>query len=226
MLKTIQRGLVGGLLTVALSSTHALSYNKLWAVTSIFGRFQANAPWLYYIEPQLRLIDNRYKFEEALLLAGLGYQINPQLAVYIGPTAVLSKNLQGVYRHEKRLWQQLVWNLPTTYWRANYRLRFEARERTDVASQHAYRVRQRIWLRIPFSGNNNIAWSLFDELLTNLNHPQWVSPHFIAQNRAFIGINQRLSAAVMVDYGYMHQAIYAQQQQNNNVALIAVTINL
>jgi len=43
-----------------------------------------NKKWKYYLEPQLRFVDDAYKFEEANLFAGVYYQWTPALSFWLG----------------------------------------------------------------------------------------------------------------------------------------------
>lgn len=214
---------LGVIFCLFLTATQAMeTHTKFWSAASITGSFNDQSQWRYYLEPQIRFIDNRYKFNNIFLLGGLGYQITPNVLVLAGPGWVLTKNLQGKIIHEDRIWEQLSWSILK-----NLSSRTRLEERRDLeAPGLAIRLRERLWLRIPFEKWQGHNLSLFDEALFNLNHPSWVSSSFFEQNRAFIGIGTQISKSTMMDIGYLNQRIFAATNQNNHVLLLSFTLNL
>lgn len=199
-------------------------HTKFWSVANILGSFSNNDRLKYYFEPQIRFIDNQYKFNQALMLAGLGYQ-NTFNVIWLGGIGwILTKNLQGEMRHENRLWQQINWNIntPVTVNLAS-RTRLEERKLT-TEGQIAYRLRERFFLRIPLKSWSNHSLSFFDEVFFNLNQPGWVIQKFFEQNRAFVGIGTQLSKTTIMDVGYLNQYLATSPVQLDNVILISFTI--
>lgn len=227
-IQRIKKILTTGLLVLGLSLGAAANamvhYTKQWTVASIFGSF-ANSKYRYYIEPQLRLIDDRYVFNQSLFLVGLGYQLTPDIMVFTGPGWITTKDPQGVTYHDFRIWQQMTWTVyHTDLLSLNSRTRLEETTRSN-APQMALQFRQRLWVRIPIKYWNGHTLSMFDEVFFNLNHPKWASPKFFSQNRAFIGIGTQLSKSVMFDVGYLNQYIMSTRYQQNNVLLLSFTVN-
>lgn len=201
------------------------SYDKYWSVAIITGSLEKSPSFKYYLEPQLRLIDDNRVFNQLLLLGGLGYQINTNMTVYLGPGWILSKTPQGNKTHEKRLWEQLNWMLLSTpNLNINSRTRLEERKDTN-ASQMAIRLRERVWMKVPIKNSDKVSFSFFNEIFLNLNHPQWVSPYLFEQNRAFIGISTQISKSTVIDAGYLNQYIHAVKNRLDNVLLLSFTVN-
>lgn len=208
----------------ASNSNATESYGKLWGSATITGPFFPDSNFRYYLQPDVRFINDPYVFNQLLLQPGLGYQFNPRLVFYGGIGWIVDKNPQGITSHEDRLWEQLNWLMANTNtFDINIRTRFEENKNLDQ-SQIAYRFRERIWLRIPFKSSPTHSFSCFDEIFLNLNHPQWVSPYFFAQNRAFVGIGTQFSKTTILDVGYLNQYIHNRQNQLNNVLLFTLTI--
>lgn len=200
-------------------------YNKQWTVANIMLSMPGNEKFKYYIEPQLRLIDDPYVFNQAFLLLGLGYQIAPSLIVLAGPGWVLNKNTSGVTFHEYRLWQQLTWfamNNPAMSLVS--RTRLEEKERSNQ-SGIALQLRERLWLRIPIKNTEQWYYSFFDEAFFNLNHPAWVSPYFLEQNRAFIGLGKQVTKSTIIDFGYLNQQQLGPPREFSSVLLLSFTVN-
>jgi hypothetical protein len=200
-------------------------YNKYWTVGTIIGSLPNQSSFKYYLEPQLRLIDDVYVFNQLFALGGLGYQLNTKAAFFVGSGWVMSQTSEGYVTHEKRFWQQLNWQL-TNLSSLNMmsRTRLEERKNSN-ASEMAIRLRERIWIRIPIKNSERYSWSCFDEIFFNLNHPDWVSPYSFEQNRAFIGIASKITKSTMVDVGYLNQYIRSFKNQSGNVLLLNITIN-
>ena len=105
----------------------------------------------------------------------------------------------------------------------NSRTRLEERQRIDQ-SIVAFRLRERLWLRIPFKRWERYSFSSFDELFFNLNHPSWTSPYLFEQNRAFIGVAKQLSKSTILDIGYLNQFLHSTNNQTDNVILLSLTM--
>lgn len=211
-----------------LLSTHVYGdevHTKQWTVATMIGSFPQNEKCKYYIEPQLRLIDNRYVFNQAFLLTALGYQFTPNIILFIGPGVIATKNNEGDTFREYRLFEQLNWQLvDNSCFKLNSRTRFEQKKRSDQP-QAALQLRQRLWLRIPIRNTNKYYISLYDEVFFNLNNPRWVSPRFFEQNRAFLGIAKQITKETMVDFGYLNQKQFGPPSQTSHVILLSFNMN-
>ncbi|CEG56113.1 DUF2490 domain-containing protein [Legionella fallonii] len=201
------------------------TYTKDWSVANIIAPLSEGSSFKYYLEPQLRLIDTRSVFNQFLFLGGLGYQFNPDLMLFIGPGWIEIKNpINNTSSTEKRLWQQLNWRiLNNSNLTLNSRTRLEERNHTP-RSQIAFRLRQRLWFRVPLQQWSGYSFSFFDEIFFNLNHPSWTSPYLLEQNRAFIGMAKQLSKSAILDVGYLHQYLHSFTNQSDNVLLLSLTM--
>ncbi len=201
------------------------SYDKSWSVGIITGSLAKNSSFKYYLEPQLRLINDRYVINQTFVLGGLGYQIHKNMIIYAGSGWVFEKVQEGETFHEQRIWQQLSWLvLRNSHLNINSRTRLEERKDTR-ASELAIRLRQRVWVRIPIFHSDKYSYSFFDEVLLNMNHADWVSPYFFEQNRAFIGFATQVSKSVLIDIGYLNQYINLASTRLDNVVFLNFTVN-
>jgi hypothetical protein len=197
------------------------TYNKQWTTDVIIGSLSKDEKIKYYLEPQLRLIDNSYVFNQAFFMPGLGYQFSPSVLGFIGPGLVFTKNTAGETYYEYRLWQQLNWqavNMPSI--RVDSRTRWEERERSNE-SQVSLRFRERLWMHIPIAYSQQYYFSTFDEVFFNMNQPSWVAPRFFDENRAFIGIGKQLTQSTFLDVGYLNQLEFGPPREMNNVLLLS-----
>jgi hypothetical protein len=199
-------------------------HTKEWVVATFIDSFSKNQNLKYYIEPQLRLIDDPHVFNQAFILTGLGYQLTPAVTIFAGPGLIVTKNTEGQTYNEYRLWQQLNWQLFNDFSISlNSRTRLEEKQRSNQM-QIAIQLRQRLWARIPIKNTNQYYYSLFDEVFFNLNHPRWVSANFFEKNRAFVGIAKQLTKNTMLDFGYLNQLQLGSPRQISHVLLLSFSI--
>lgn len=199
-------------------------HTKLWTSAIVLGSFSDNPKLKYYYEPQIRFIDDSYKFNQFLFLTGLGYQINPNMVLLAGPGWIITENTQGVTNNEFRIWEQLNWNiLPNQSLSLISRTRLEQNQRINNAGV-AVVLRERMWLRIPFKNWEGHSLSLFDEVFFNLTQPKWTTQRFFSQNRAFLGIGTQLSPSTILDVGYLNQYQLTSPIQLSNVLLVTFTV--
>lgn len=202
----------------------AETYNKDWTGATIIGSLPHSSSFKYYFEPQLRLIDTTSVFNQLLLLGGLGYQMNPDVLVVMGSGWIRTKTVRNFQTEETRIWEQLNWRmLNTPNWNINSRTRIEQRKHADFSAM-SLRLRERIWIRVPFKKWEGYSFSCFDEIFFNLNHPEWTSPYLIEQNRLFVGISRKLSETIIMDAGYANQYIRSSTKFLDNVLLISFNI--
>lgn len=200
-------------------------HTKLWSTAVFIGPLINDTKIKYYLEPQIRFIDNKYKFEEALLYAGIGYQTTPDLILFLGNAWVTSRKSTGNYVQENRVWQQANWN-PINTCLFNLLSRTRLEERKNISEpQWAFRLRERIMVRIPLKNWENHSLVLFDEVFFNLNHPKWLSNNnFFSQNRAFIGIGTKISTQTSLDIGYINQYQFTNPKQMSNILYFSLNI--
>lgn len=202
-----------------------LHHTKLWSQAIIIGPLSVDHKIQYYIQPQLNLIDNKYKYQTALLYLGVGYQVERQLTLWLMNGLVNSRRLNGTYLHEDILRQQANWVFfqrdPIAFFSIT---RIEERKSSDE-SQWSLRIRQRLGLRAPFSAFPHYALVVYDEAFFDLNHPAWINTNSVLeQNWAYIGIRAILTKEVSLDVGYLNQYLLRQTDQMNNVLYLTLNV--
>lgn len=206
---------------------NTIQHTKAWATTVVTGTLIQDSPFRYYLEPQIRFIDNHYKFEEALLYVGIGYEFSPYLTLFVGDAGTISRQSSGDYVRQNRIWQQLNWNIFCKN-KINVISRTRLEERKNLSeAQWAVRLRERWLLRIGFPYWQNRSIVLFDEIFFNFNHPAWAgNSGTISQNRAFVGIGTQFSKQATVDVGYLNQYQFTVPNQVSHVLLVIVSLAL
>jgi Protein of unknown function (DUF2490) len=232
LMKRIVNTLIQSLASIAtvlimVSSSRVMaadSYLKQWD-SAVFTGSIRKSNYQYYLETQIRFIDDPYLFNQSLLIGGLGYRFNSSLTIYACAGWIVDKLITGKLENEIRFVQQINSMIyEESSFSVSSRTRFEERKKTEY-SEIAYRFRERLWLRIPYQYNPVFSFSFFDEIFLDLNHPQWVSPDFISQNRAFVGMGYQYSPHITIDVGYMNQLLISRRNQVDHVLLFLFSIN-
>jgi len=98
-------------LILFVNHAHAVqTHTKLWNSVVIVGPLADNCNFRYYLEPDVRFADDKYKFQQMLLWLGAGYRFSPTLTVYAGDAPDLYRNYNGSYLHQNIVWQQISWD--------------------------------------------------------------------------------------------------------------------
>lgn len=206
-------------------------HTKLWTNAQITGSFKKDSPWNYYLEPQLRFVDDAYKFNAANVYAGIYYQINPTVSAWFGLYRNDVKHFNGDTTQENRVWEQIDWNA-LTYSMVDLsrvdltsRSRLEQRKRVNESTV-ANRFREKITLRIPFTCLKDYYFVVADEIFLQLNQPNWVPQRVFSQNRASLGVQIPINKQAKYEVGYLNQYQYTQPNQMSNVLYITLMLNV
>ncbi len=176
------------------------------------------------LEPQLRLVYRDKSFQQFLTNAGMGYKVSSNWQIWFGQT--LSADSQDAVARsldEYRLWQQIIWTGRRSSVSFISRTRFEERK-SLFFPDWAYRLRQRVLLNKPLSNNLSIVMS--DEIFVSMNKPNWITTDHLDQNRAYLGVEQRMSQKTYLGVGYMNQYLSTPTAQSNHVLWINWRIDL
>lgn len=197
------------------------TYFKSWNVANVTGSLSQDHRWQYLFQPRLVLIDDKYKYHDAMTVLGVGYQVNPDVILYMLNAYNATRSTLGTMQHVYQLREQCNWTLVN---RDLYNLLSITRleERFNLAEPGvSYRFREWLSLRLPFKTWEGHSLFMFDEVFFNLNHPDWVSNTFFEQNRAFIGIGTLVSRHFSFDIGYMNQYQIRNTDAMSNVVYFA-----
>lgn len=199
---------------------------KLWLIAQITGPLSLDKRWKYYFQPQLNLIDDKYKFHNVFGYAGFGYQTDAYKIAWLMGGYSVTKTQSGNIRHLAILREQLNWNMSEVclpYLSSISRL--EERKDLDETTWNV-RLRQQVMLRLPLASWPNHAFVTYDEVFINLNHPSWVNSNtLVEQNRLFIGIGTTFSPEVELDVGYLNQYQFKNQDEMSNVLMVKLNVN-
>lgn len=209
------------LISQPLNAYAADHLEKLWSVFTLSGNY---GRVVYSVEPQLRLVYKDNPFQQFLTNAGVGYKVGENWQIWFGQTlSADSQDAVAGSADEYRLWQQIIWTHRLSTMSLLSRTRFEERKSLFFPAW-AYRLRQRVQLNKPLTQNLSLVMS--DELFFNINQADWITTKPFDQNRAYIGVEQRLSKSTYLGAGYMNQYLSTPISQFNNVLWINFRVDL
>lgn len=200
------------------------STGKSWSSFTVNG---AKGNFLYYVEPQLRLIDRNgdpYDINQFLFNMGVGRPVSSQWQLWIGQTfATNSQDADPGDYEEYRLWQQAVWSDVYRNIEIISRSRLEERRSFDY-TEISYRFRERLLTSFPLT--RFVSLEVSDEFFFNLNHANWIATGTFDQNRAYIGLAQKITNSWAFGIGYMNQYLNTYPSQLDNVLVLNVRLNM
>ena len=195
------------LLLILISSASYASIDqhiRQWSFLQKIGAFQ-NKRIHYLILFSPRLGNDNSIFHQAVARVAIGYDLTNRLTIWLGTDSVTSLNSSNKWSYEQRIWPQTKWIfISSSHFQASWRSRLEARFMSNESGTAA-RWRNRIRLAFTNAINGKITPIIFDELFLNINHPSWVGPNTLNQNRFFIGIQFKIHHKVNCLIGYLNQ---------------------
>lgn len=202
-------------------ATAAQQTAKMWSLLTLAGDY---GKIVYSIEPQLRLIYNNNVFQQFLANSGIGYKIAPHYQIWLGQTfSADSQDAAPGSSDEYRLWQQLIWKHTLRSASVISRTRFEERK-SFFFPDWAYRLRERILISKPLNENFSLVFN--DEIFLNVNKVSWIITNRLDQNRAFFGLERRLTEKTYLGLGYINQYLSTPIVQFNHVLWLNWRIDL
>ena len=196
-----------------------------------------SGPWGVHLEVQNRRSDFGDEWQQLLLRPGVNYQISP----------TLSASLLGAYVRtypygdypvatefpEYRLAEQLQHTFKLFGLDWVQRLRLEQRWIGEMARdaggddydlenwRYENRIRYMLRTSVPLTGSGRTYLAIWDELFFNFGGN--VVGNDFDQNRAFIGIGQKLTANTRVEVGFMEQTLRRRggliREDNHTIAV-------
>lgn len=218
------------------SGTLADSNNHVW-LNYVGDHPLGDGPWGLHLEIQNRRADWADEWQQLLIRPGINYQISPTLSVSAGWAYVRTYPYGGYPAAtefpEHRAWQQAQHNFQFAGLEWTHRLRLEQRWLGEMGLDDSggdydlanwrYENRLRYLLRasLPLTARGGTYLVLWDEVFFNFGKN--VKGNDFDQNRAFIGIGQKLGASTRLEVGYMEQTVRRRggqiREDNHTIAV-------
>lgn len=201
-----------------------------WSSLTLSGAFDALSPKLkdfkWLILEQARTRDDNpdgMRFSENLLFAQVGYQMNPNISIWLGYTHDWLHPLNKPAYQESRAYQDFVWTSKFDDLTFISRTRLEQRVNENTGNVG---VRARQFFQLSHSLrfiDENLSVYAGEEMFVYLNNNSFGRTGF-TENRAFGGVSYQFNQHLGADLGYMGQYIY--NKTGNNVFTHNVQFNL
>jgi len=193
---------------VALAQTE--NDTGLWFAFVSQGRFvhedsfQGRLRW--WLDVHSRQGTDGERFELGIIRPAIGYALSDRVTAHIGYAYIPTDPRGRDSFIEQRIWQQVVWNLPTEGFTLQSRTRLEQRF-TETGGETGWRLRQFFKATVPLTEDHRWYVSAWDEGFVDLGDTRWGQREGFRQNRAFLGLGRitDLAPSSALEVGYMNQ---------------------
>ena len=155
---------------IPLTKTHAESSDfQSWA--QLITQVELNQDFFAYMEAQSRIGDDSSRLERLLIRPAMGYNINPNIAVFLGyawtPT-FMNNQYQDNFRNENRIWQQIL--VKDSRWGIDWQHRLRQEQRMiEDAGGPSNRTRYLLRGSYALSDSGHYGLTGYNEIFVTLN---------------------------------------------------------
>ncbi len=201
------------------------AHTGMWLDASTYGTNDAKK-WGYTLEGQLRLLDEKDKYELYYLQGRLGFYATPNMSLWSGYQWVSSSSLDNS-AGQNIIFEELFWQFFTSEY---FELRSHTRlEQINVLHQPQWenRLRQQFNVYFPNIVSDKITPYFFNEIFVKLNDPSWdYTENFIQQNAFFAGAFIEVSKTWFFKVGYHQQYVFEKQDNHiDNILYVGINYN-
>jgi len=153
-----------------LATTFAESTdNQSW--TQVITQVKLNKEWFAYMEAQPRVGDDISRLERLLIRPAMGYNINPNIALYLGyawtPT-YMNNQYEENFRNENRVWEQIL--IKDSRWGLDWQHRIRQEQRMiQDAGGPSNRTRYLLRGSYALSDSGQYGLTGYNEIFVTLN---------------------------------------------------------
>lgn len=214
----IQRLFYCLILLIALPIHAAQNRAGFWSLLSLYGDI---GPYLFNIQPQVRLYENGGAIDQFLTDAGIGYHFSPTWQGWLGASYLINDQDTLVNIREARLWEELNWQHPIGSSSNLFMARTRLEQRKAAGyTQIANRIRQRVLFFFPYDDKLGFIGS--EALFVNLNQVPWVITKTLDQNRLYLGLEHKTTRQIRLGFGYLNQSIFSTPVQSFHIAQVSI----
>ncbi|BBL60864.1 DUF2490 domain-containing protein [Methylomonas koyamae] len=184
-----------------------------WSSLTLSGSLRAISPkfhqFRWILINQTRLRDDNpaaWRLNEDQFYAQMGFTVNSYASVWLGYVHDWHHSLGKTAYHESRTYQDLLFDVPITPFKAKIRTRLEQRVNQTTGNM-GIRLRQMATLQFPLVFiDPKLSLYASDEVLCHLNANSFGATGF-SENRAMAGFSFQFNRRLGVDLGYLGQTI-------------------
>ncbi len=166
----------------------------------------SSGSWRLWLDVQIRYGDDASTFAQGILRPGVGYSLSKSWTAWLGYAYVRTEPpYASTSTYESRIWEQASWSGRVGTSRLSSRTRLEERF-VSTGSQTGWRLREMVKLSVPLGS----IWSgvIYDEYFYNLNSTNYGATAGSDRNRFFVGPGVAVSPTVTIEFGYLHQQVF------------------
>jgi hypothetical protein len=227
-MRWISRSLFAGLYLCchAVFAEDAVHKTKSWNGVTVYGSLTEDKCIKYFLESQLRFVDDHVnKFETVYLEGGVGRQVLQNLVLWFGFRWDTFNDYTGGIGNDTVLWQQFSWDI----YKTDY-IKIVDRTRVEEIMYHSHNnvfvlFNQRVAIEIPIDQANKYYIAFYESIYLQINHPEWVTNKLLNQNRAFVGLKYRVGQHDSIYFGYINQYQFNEPDVNNNIVGLRLESN-
>lgn len=174
--------------------------------------------WFTYMEVQPRIGDDISRLERLIIRPGLGYNLNPSIALFLGyawtPT-YMNSSYEKSFRNENRIWQQVLVN--DSRWGLAWQHRFRQEQRfIEDAAGPSNRTRYLLRGSYPLSQSQKFGLTGYNEIFVNLNSEDNGPKAGFDRDRYFLG-PYFIEGPVRYEVGYLGEVAQTFDEDGGRV---------
>jgi len=201
----------------------------------------AGSPWGVHLEAQVRRAEFGESWQQLLIRPGINYTLNDRIA-FSGGYCFVETFSYGDFPvpdsfPEHRVWEQISLVTPFLGLDWSHRFRLEQRWIGELAAQpggvfdtenfrYENRFRYQIRTSVPLGASGKTYLVAWDEVF--LNFGSEVEGNTFDQNRAFVGVGQKLGRHFRLEAGFLEQTLqrrFGRIWENNHTVAIYLFSN-
>lgn len=175
-------------------------------------------------ESHFRFYDDASRLGQLLMRPQVTYNASANHSYTVGYAYILTRPSTGVVLNEHRAWQQLGYTgLALGKWMLSGRTRLEQRYVEGRGGDIGWRLRQQVRAVVPVGGT--VQALLWNETFVGFNKTAWGQRANLDQSRSFLGVAWRISDKHTLEPGAMHQRIFRNGPDTDNIVLSVTLVS-
>lgn len=201
----------------------------IWAKFAGYGYISKAKGIEYMIELRTEYKTSDNILDVLIFRPAIYYYVTPHVSLWLGYALRedFPDHEDDLGELENRIWEQISWGaVENNHYSIYTRTRLEQRELT-TDPQWAWRLRQKQTLKLYYFTFKSIVPYLADEILLNLNSPEWVGLRFVNQNRFYFGFEIPFNQFTKYEIRYLNQVQFGiPKNRMNHVIYLKLSTRL
>ncbi len=198
---------------------------QAWAQVLVQGPIKDNV--VFWAEGQARLTDAA-RANQIIIRPAIGLRLNATTTAHVGYAYIRTDPVNGAAATEHRIWEQLTFPIVRNRRGLVVSARSRIEQRMFEGRQDTgWRLRQFVRGQMPFLRGSALSGVVIVEAFYAANSTDWGARAGIDQVRTFAGISIPIKKQIVVEPGYLNQAIFRLGPDRvNHVASVTLIARL